>query len=125
MGSRSRFPGLRASACVALAAVAATVLSACTNTTGKDADLVAGKQLFAQRCGSCHVLNRAGTKGTAGPDLDMAFQQSLKDGLPRSSIEGVVHDQILYPANFAAEGDKRADDSPAMPAKIVTGDAAL
>jgi plastocyanin len=125
MGPRSRFPGPRASAFIALAAAAVTVLSACTNTTGKDADLIAGKKLFAQKCGSCHVLNRAGTKGTVGPDLDLAFQQSLRDGMPRSSIEGVIHDQILYPGNFAAEGNKRADDSAAMPAKLVTGDDAL
>jgi plastocyanin len=125
MAFRSRFPGPRASACVALAAVAATVLSACTNTTGQDADLIAGKKLFAQKCGSCHVLNRAGTKGTVGPDLDQAFQQALRDGMRRSSIEGVIHDQILYPANFEAEGAKRADDSGAMPAKIVTGDDAV
>ena len=125
MAFRSRFPGPRASACVALAAVAATVLSACTNTTGQDADLIAGKKLFAQKCGSCHVLNRAGTKGTVGPDLDQAFQQALRDGMRRSSIEGVIHDQILYPASFKAEGAKRADDSGAMPAKIVTGDDAV
>jgi plastocyanin len=125
MGPRSRFPGLRASACVALAAAAVTVLSACTNTVGHEADLVAGKRLFAQKCGSCHVLKRAGTKGTAGPDLDMAFQQSLKDGMPRSSIEGVIHDQILYPADFAAEGNKRTEGSGAMPAKLVTGDDAI
>jgi len=125
MAFRSRFPGPRCSACVALAAVAATVLSACTNTTGQDADLIAGKKLFAQKCGSCHVLNRAGTKGTVGPDLDQAFQQALRDGMRRSSIEGVIHDQILYPASFKAEGAKRADDSGAMPAKIVTGDDAV
>jgi plastocyanin len=125
MGPRSRFPGLRASACVALATGAVALLSACTNTTGGDADLVAGKKAFASKCGSCHVLNRAGTKGTAGPNLDDAFRQSLRDGLPRSGIEGVIHDQILYPPNFDAEDGKRADDSPAMPAKIVTGKEAL
>jgi plastocyanin len=125
MGPRSRFSGLRASASVALAAGAVALLSACTNTTGGDADLVAGKKSFAAKCGSCHVLNRAGTKGTVGPDLDQAFQQSLRDGIPRSGIEGIIHDQILYPGNFEAEGGKRADDSGAMPAKIVTGKEAL
>jgi uncharacterized cupredoxin-like copper-binding protein len=125
MGPGSRFPSLRASACVALAAGAAVALSACTNTTGGDADLVAGKKSFAAKCGSCHVLNRAGTKGTAGPDLDQAFQQSLRDGMPRSGIEGVIHDQILYPGSFEAEGGKRADDSASMPAKIVVGKEAL
>jgi plastocyanin len=125
MGPSSRLPGLRASACVALAAGAVTLLSACTNTSSRNADLVAGKKLFAQKCGSCHALNRAGTKGTAGPDLDQAFQQSLRDGFPRSSIQGIIHDQILYPGSFEAENGKRADDSGAMPAKIVTGDDAV
>jgi plastocyanin len=125
MGPRPRFPNPRASAFVALAAVAATVLSACTNTSSENADLIAGKKLFAQKCGSCHVLNRAGTKGTAGPNLDLAFQPGLKDGIPRSSIQGVIHDQILYPANFDAEEGKRADNSPAMPAKIVDGKEAV
>ena len=30
-----------------------------------NADLVAGKQLFVAKCGSCHTLARAGTKGTS------------------------------------------------------------
>jgi plastocyanin len=125
MGPRPRSNRLRASAAVALAAVAVTVLSACTNASSKNADLVAGKKQFAQKCGSCHALSRAGTKGTAGPDLDLAFQQALRDGLPRSSIQGLIHDQILYPASFKAEGGKRADDSGAMPAGLVKGDDAV
>jgi plastocyanin len=60
-------------------------------------DLVAGKQMFVAKCGVCHVLNRAGTKGVTGPNLDEAFQQSIKDGLGRSTIRGVVEKQILYP----------------------------
>jgi plastocyanin len=123
MGLRHRLPGLRAGLTIALAAGAATLLSACTNTASSNPDLVAGKKLFAQKCGSCHVLNRAGTKGTVGPNLDQAFQQPLKDGLRRSGIRGVIHDQILYPPDFSLdEGDKRPDGSQAMPAKIVTGD---
>jgi mono/diheme cytochrome c family protein len=109
---------------VALIAAAALLLSACGSSSSGDADLIAGKQLFVQKCGSCHVLNRAGTKGTTGPDLDQAFQQSLRDGIPRSGIRGVIHDQILYPADFTVEGNKRADNSAAMPAKLVTGTAA-
>lgn len=30
----------------------------------------AAKQLFADNCGSCHALARAGTDGIVGPDLD-------------------------------------------------------
>jgi plastocyanin len=123
MALRPRLPGLRAGLTIALAAGAATLLGACTNTASSNPDLVAGKKLFAQKCGSCHVLNRAGTKGTVGPNLDLAFQQPLKDGLRRSGIRGVIHDQILYPPSFSLdEGGKRPDGSQPMPAKLVTGE---
>jgi plastocyanin len=123
MGLRLSLPRLRASATIVVVAGAATLLSACTNTGSSNPDLIAGKKLFAQKCGSCHVLSRAGTKGTVGPNLDQAFQQPLRDGLRRSGIRGVIHDQILYPPSFALdEGDKRPDGSAAMPAKIITGD---
>jgi plastocyanin len=122
MGLRLRLPGLRAGVSVALVAGATTLLSACTDNTSANPDLVSGKKLFAAKCGSCHVLARAGTKGSVGPDLDQAFQQPLKDGLQRSGIRGLVRDQILYPPNFDLdEGGKRPGGSPAMPAKIVTG----
>src|SRR4051794_41521276 len=49
-------------------------LAGCSAKGGDtSADPVKGKQLFVQRCGSCHVLSRAGTKGTTGPNLDAAF----------------------------------------------------
>jgi plastocyanin len=123
MALRASLSRLRAGATVALVAGGATLLSACTNTASSNPDLISGKKLFAQKCGSCHVLNRAGTKGTVGPNLDQAFQQPLKDGMKRSGIRGVIHDQILYPPSFALdEGGKRPDGSAPMPAKIVTGD---
>ncbi|MDX6722435.1 MAG: hypothetical protein QOD73_839 [Solirubrobacteraceae bacterium] len=121
MGPRVSSSSLRAGAAVALIAAVAVLLSACGASSSGDADLIAGKQMFVQKCGSCHVLNRAGTKGTTGPDLDQAFQQPLKDGIPRTGIRGVIHDQILYPADFEEQGNKRADGSPAMPAKLVVG----
>ena len=70
-----------------------------------------GKQLFAEKCGSCHVLERAGTAGTIGPDLDEAFGQSRRDGLGRSTIQGVVREQIAHPRR-----------SSQMPPDLVTGD---
>jgi mono/diheme cytochrome c family protein len=99
-------------ACAALAAG----LSACENdNVPKNANLIAGKKAFAQKCGSCHTLNRAQTKGSQGPNLDDAFRQSLKEGFGRDTIHGVVFDQIRHPANV---GEK----SPSfMPAKLVTG----
>ena len=60
-------------------------------------NLVQGKVLFVQKCGACHTLARADTKGTVGPDLDDAFRESIANGLGRSTIEGIVHDQVLYP----------------------------
>jgi uncharacterized cupredoxin-like copper-binding protein len=81
-------------------------LSACGN--GKP-DQAKGKQLFTQRCGACHVLANAGTKGVQGPNLDLAFIQSLRDGLGRSTIKGVVEKQIALPQGAV------------MPAKLVKG----
>ncbi len=81
---------------------------------GDNADVVAGKQLFVKKCGACHVLNRAGTKGTTGPNLDEAFQRAEKDGFGESAIRGVIKKQIEYPNR-----DKQAGGI--MPAKLVEG----
>lgn len=91
--------------------------SACGDAGG-ERDLVAGKQQFAEKCGSCHTLARAGSKGVAGPNLDEAFRQSLVDGMDRSGIEGAVHDQIDEPARLPKESKVY------MPPDLVTGDAA-
>jgi len=85
---------------------AVPVVTACNNSGG---DTATGKELFTQRCGACHVLNDAGTKGVTGPNLDYAFLQSIRDGLGRSTIEGVVLKQIHLP-----EGGQ-------MPADLVKG----
>jgi len=115
--------GRRLPASATFAALAALSLSAC-GAGGGEPDLIAGKQLFASKCGSCHVLGRADSKGLTGPNLDDAFRQPLADGLGRSGIAAVIRDQIKYPATFGEEGDKRADDSAAMPANLVNGDQA-
>src|ERR1700759_4303300 len=72
-------------------------LSACGGLKDQQADVVAGKKLFVSKCGSCHTLARADTKGTTGPNLDEAFQQSLKEGFGTSAVRGVVYKQILHP----------------------------
>ena len=114
MGPVLSRPGVRAGFAGLLAAVAALALSACSaRPEADDVNLISGKQLFVQKCGSCHVLARAGTKGTTGPDLDQAFQQAIKDGMPRSDFAGAVHGQILHPNRDGV-----------MPAKLVTGDKA-
>jgi plastocyanin len=88
----------RAAAATALVAGAGllVVLAGC-EAKQRHGDLVSGKQMFVAKCGVCHVLNRAGTKGTTGPNLDAAFQQAIRDGFKRSTIRGVVEGQILYP----------------------------
>ena len=106
---------------VLLAAVA--VVSGCGEIGGGGDNLVNGKKLFIGqgRCGSCHALARAGTKGTAGPDLDQAFQRALLDGFERSTIKGIVHKQILHP-NLHPQVDPETEKPvTSMPAKLVTG----
>ena len=104
-----------AAACAALvAALAATGCGATglpeTGDTGR------GKELFLQKCGSCHVLADAGTKGRIGPDLDDAFRQARADGLGEGTIESVVRGQIAYPVEEPPTG------STGMPADLVTGE---
>jgi plastocyanin len=114
MGPVLSRPGLRAAFAGLAAAGAVLALSACsTHEGGSNANLIAGKQLFVAKCGSCHVLARAQTKGTTGPNLDEAFQQSLKDGMKRSDFTGAIHGQILHPNRMGV-----------MPARLVTGDKA-
>jgi mono/diheme cytochrome c family protein len=93
---------------VPLCAVAlALPLGAC----GRDEpNLETGKAKFVEKCGSCHTLQRAGTAGTTGPNLDTAFQTALADGMDRDTVEGIVHRQILHP---------RTDSQ--MPAGLVKG----
>jgi plastocyanin len=89
-GRRGAAAGLLAGAVVVAA------LAGCDVKQGNE-DLVAGKQQFVAKCGSCHVLQRAGTSGTTGPNLDAAFQQSVKDGFKRSTFQGQIYSQIRFP----------------------------
>ena len=80
------------------AALAAAALSVAAGCGGDESpDMARGKELFTQRCGACHILENAGTKGVQGPNLDLAFKQSIADGLGRSTVEGVVRKQIALP----------------------------
>jgi uncharacterized cupredoxin-like copper-binding protein len=92
-----------------LAAVA-TAGAGC-GARGNKADLVNGKTLFTQKCGSCHTLARADTKGIQGPNLDAAFFEARAQGLGDSGIKGVVHDQISHVRRGSI-----------MPNNLVTGD---
>ncbi len=77
-----------------LAAGAALALAAAGCGSTEEPDEVNGKDLFAQKCGSCHTLARANTKGVQGPNLDQAFGAARRDGLGEGTVEGVVLRQI-------------------------------
>jgi plastocyanin len=60
-------------------------------------NLILGKQQFVAKCGSCHTLARAGTKGIVGPNLDDAFRSNVEVGGGRNTIRSVVEGQVAYP----------------------------
>src|SRR4051794_17898246 len=85
---------------------AGALLAGCSaNSNSSNTDLVAGKKLFVGKCGSCHTLARAGTKGTVGPNLDHAFANSVDEGFGETAIRGMVRQMIDI--GQAAMGDKR------------------
>ena len=100
------------SSLLAAGAAAAVALAGCAaNESTGDADLVAGKQLFVQKCGSCHILERAGTKVVVGPNLDAAFAQPLEEGFGETAVRAMVRQQI----DIVRRGSK-------MPPDLVKGD---
>lgn len=113
--------GLAGGSCAALIAALITGLAAsgCGTTGLSEAgsgDTTLGKELFKSKCGQCHTLADAGTKGVIGPNLDDAFRQSRADGLGVGTIRAVVRNQISYAVEEPTTG------SPGMPRDIVTGD---
>lgn len=95
----------------AVAAAAALIAAGCARE--QPADLANGKKLYIGEgtCGSCHALERAGTKGTQGPNLDEAFAQARRDGMNEETVEGVVVKQIANPRRNSI-----------MPPDLVSGD---
>jgi mono/diheme cytochrome c family protein len=111
------------------AGLAVAFLAAGCGTGGlsaSNADKANGKELFVQKCGSCHTLADAGTQGKIGPNLDDAFSGPREQGFAESSIRNVVHDQILFPVTNPSGLDigKNGVEQKVtgMPAKLVTGD---
>ena len=92
---------LRASAAVPAVALAA-LAGGCSVKGSDNANLIVGKQVFVAKCGSCHVLARANTRGIVGPNLDEAFRQSIAEGLRRTTIRGVVEGQVHNPNPIGA-----------------------
>ena len=85
-------------AAVASAALVAVAASGCgTGGFTSEGSQGAGKELFTQACGMCHVLADAGTAGPIGPNLDDAFAQARADGLTPETFTQVVAGQIRFP----------------------------
>ena len=101
---------------------AAALFAGCGGLTDRGDNVVNGKQLFVSKCGSCHILNRAGTKGVTGPNLDQAFARARQDGFGSTTFQGIVHRQIEQPARRAQVDPATNKVLPLMPANLVTGE---
>ncbi len=106
-------PTLIRSLALPLAAVAIAFAVAGCGTSSPDAQK--GRQLFINKCGSCHVMSQAATTGQQGPNLDGAFAAARAAGEDSDTIEGVVKAQIEFP--------RPSTNNPniSMPRDLVTG----
>lgn len=111
-----RAPILKSRRLLAVLPVAAglALLPGCDLQENADPDN--GRQLFIEKCGTCHALTEAGTQAEIGPDLDAAFKQAREDGMDQDTIEGVVEGQVANPR------ETDPDDPAFMPAELVSGD---
>jgi mono/diheme cytochrome c family protein len=101
-----RLVGLVAAVC----AGAVALLSGCgTGGYTDQGSQGAGRDLFVQRCGGCHVLAEAGTNGKIGPNLDDAFAQAREAGMTSETFTQVVASQIRFPIETPVTG------APGMP----------
>lgn len=115
-------------------AAAALLVAGCgyggVENASAQADLQNGQKLFSATCGSCHTLQRAGTSGTIGPNLDNAFAGDRAQGYSQSTIENVVLDQIRLGSGPIAtytneHGGKGITPQTQMPSNLLTGKDAL
>jgi mono/diheme cytochrome c family protein len=109
-----RLPRHTAAAAVAALVIVPAALLGSGCGREHEPDLVNGKALYIQKCGSCHVLARANAQGTTGPNLDEAFDAAYEDGMNEATVRGVVQDQI---ANVRRSSQ--------MPPNLVTGNDAI
>lgn len=95
-----------------LATLALAVLLATGCGAEEQPNLVNGKRLFTGegQCAVCHVMQRAGSGGVLGPNLDESFGPARRDGLGESTIQNIVLTQI---------GQTRRGSK--MPEDLVTG----
>jgi mono/diheme cytochrome c family protein len=110
-------PSVRLLSVLAAGASVLVIAAGCgQDIVTSDDNVEAGKQAFVSKCGSCHTLARADTKGTVGPNLDAAFQSAVADGERRTTIKGIVYQQILHPARLTNHSTGTQ-----MPAGLVKG----
>ena len=69
----------------------------CAVKGADNADVIVGKQAFVAKCGACHTMARADTKGVVGPNLDEVFRTSVAEGLQRNTVRTVVEGQVQNP----------------------------
>jgi uncharacterized cupredoxin-like copper-binding protein len=105
--------------------VGASALTAGCGLTRTGDNVVNGKQLFVAKCGACHVLGRAGTKGVTGPNLDNAFARARQDGFGQSTFKGLVDRQIGQPNKGQQVDPATGKLLPLMPPNLVTGEDAM
>ena len=117
-----RNPSRRAARTAVALLAAGTALGGCSLATEGAPNLVNGKEQFVQKCGSCHALDRAGTTGVSGPDLDEAFARARSEGFGQSTFEGVVYGQIKQPNLDTQIDPKTGKELALMPPNLVTGD---
>ena len=115
----SRWRAARRAAGILAAGLA---LGGCSLADDGENNLVNGKEQFVQKCGACHALDRAGTTGVSGPDLDESFAQARAEGFGESTFEGVVYGQIKQPNLDTQLDPKTGKELSLMPPNLVTGD---
>ena len=81
-----------------LAAVFFAAGCAGETTSSEGADISTGKQLFTEKCGSCHTMTDAGTQGVVGPNLDEAFGYARSQEFDSSTFFEVTLHQMRIPA---------------------------
>jgi plastocyanin len=98
---QTRGDGLRRSTtrigALALLGALALAVAGCGVKGADDVNLIVGKQAFVAKCGACHTMARADTKGIVGPNLDEVFRSSVAEGLQRNAVRTVVEGQVQNP----------------------------
>ncbi len=107
---------LRALSGALLAGLVLVATGCGTGGPAKGGDPSRGKKLFLAeaKCGGCHTLKDAGSKGQVGPNLDDAFSRPKEEGFKQSGIQNIVLDQIRFPTSVSG-----------MPANLVKGQDAV